>query len=192
VTGTDLIERPRAPVVAPWLLVELPPLSGRSGEGLPPRAGTSGLGPAHVPDESPRAASASRDTGSDALRLDQADVLVVEDDEGLRTSMAKLLRSYGFSVVEAFDGQSALDVLAATSVAIMLVDLHMSPRDGIWLLERLEHPPVVFVLSAFALYDEVQVRSQFSELVSGFLRKPVPPAALIEVVHRALDQPSGH
>jgi CheY-like chemotaxis protein len=121
----------------------------------------------------------------------QADILVVDDDEDVRSSMAAVLRSVGYTVFEAVDGQSALDVLAGCRVEMILLDLHMAPRDGVWFLEQLADPPAVVVVSAFALYDERTVRTRFSDRVSGFLRKPVAPPRLLAAVRDTLGPHSG-
>jgi CheY-like chemotaxis protein len=49
-----------------------------------------------------------------------ADVLVVDDEEPIRTSVAQILRSAGYSVAEAADGQDALDMLESGSVSVLL------------------------------------------------------------------------
>jgi len=128
---------------------------------------------------------------TDDLRHAQADILVVDDDEDVRTSMAAVLRSVGYTVAEAVDGESALNLLARADVGIVLLDLHMAPRDGIWLLERIEATPAVVVVSAFALYDEWDVRTRFSHRVAQFLRKPVAPPRLLAAIRDAFGSEPG-
>ncbi len=140
------------------------------------------------PDRSPQARPApgisrSRDLTNE-VQWSQADILVVDDDDDVRSSLATLLRSVGYRVVEASDGQSALDVLVGTDVKVVVLDLHMAPRDGIWLLEHMEAAPVTIVVSAFALYDEAAVRARFGSRVAAFLRKPVAPPRLIEAIRQ--------
>jgi CheY-like chemotaxis protein len=114
------------------------------------------------------------------------DVLVVDDDADVRGSMVAVLRLDGLSVVEAGDGQAAMNVLERTEVGAVVVDLHMTPRDGVWLLEQMTDPPVVIIVSAFALYDENDIRDRFADTVAHYLRKPVAPATLIETLRRSL------
>jgi len=124
--------------------------------------------------------------GAPWVPLVEADVLVVDDDADVRTSMAAVLRGSGFEVIEAVDGETALATLRATRVGVLLLDLHMTPRDGVWLLERLDEPPVVILVSAFALYPESDMRSRFSDVVTHFVQKPVAPAKLIDLVRASL------
>ena len=118
-----------------------------------------------------------------------ADVLVVDDDADVRTSMAAILRGRGLSVLEAPDGQSAKDTLDVTAVGVLVLDLHMSPRDGVWLLDQLHEPPAVILVSAFATFSEADMRERFSATVSHFVVKPVPPARLIALVEEVLGHP---
>jgi len=123
-----------------------------------------------------------------------ADVLVVDDDDSVRASMAAVLESAGLHVVDATDGQSAMDVLEHTRVGVLVLDLLMAPRDGVWLLERLARippsPPAVIVVSAFALYDRDALMARFSGLVAHALQKPVAPAVLIDRVCATLGRRS--
>ena len=121
-------------------------------------------------------------------RPGQVDVLVVDDDEDVRESMAAVLRLDGLTVAEAGDGEAAMNVLECTEVGAVVVDLHMAPRDGVWLLEQMTDPPVVIVVSAFALYDENQIRGRFADIVAHYLRKPVAPSTLIETLRRSLNR----
>lgn len=163
----------------PWLLEDEGEYTGKGGT---PGGGPEGpmTGKTH-PETSPGLGQSG--AGADSAC---ADVLVVDDDEDVRSSMAAVLRSAGYSVTEASDGRSALDLLAVTKVGVLVLDLHMSPHDGVWLLERLADPPTVLIVSAFALYDEAAIRNQFSHVVSGYLRKPVAPVRLIEAIGQAL------
>jgi CheY-like chemotaxis protein len=107
-------------------------------------------------------------------------VLVVDDDEPVRSSFAEILRSSGFSVMEAEDGEAALDVLRDVDVGMVLLDLKMPRMDGVALLDRLDHPPPIVVLSAFAL--DAQEQARVGGKVRAQLRKPVGPYRLLQVV----------
>jgi CheY-like chemotaxis protein len=126
------------------------------------------------------------EVGTPGPAVADADVLVVDDDPDVRASMAAVLESGGLSVLEAVDGETALRVLEHSRVAVVVLDLHMSPRDGVWLLERLKTPPAVIIVSAFSLYDRDAVLSRFSDVVAHAMQKPVAPPALIDAVRRSL------
>ncbi len=111
-------------------------------------------------------------------------VLVVDDDEPVRSSCAEMLRSSGYSVIEAEDGEVALGVLQAMDVGMVLLDLKMPRMDGVSLLERLDDPPPIVLLSAFSLDDEAQAR--VGAKVRTQLRKPVGAYRLLQVVLETL------
>lgn len=62
----------------------------------------------------------------------------------------------------------------------------MPRMDGISVLEALEDPPVVLLVSAFSMDEEI--RSRTSGRVFKYLRKPVAPGQLIEVVAEAIEE----
>ena len=57
-------------------------------------------------------------------------VLVVEDDSGTRQMLGRILKKQGWSVMEAGDGQMALERVAAQRPALILLDLMMPTMDG--------------------------------------------------------------
>jgi PAS domain S-box-containing protein len=84
-------------------------------------------------------------------------VLVVEDDEGARALIRRTLEAEGWGVEEAENGRIALDRLAASEPALVLLDLMMPEMDGFEFLEALRgdgsHVPVV-VITAKELTDD--------------------------------------
>lgn len=109
-------------------------------------------------------------------------VLIIEDGEAVRETMAELLLSEGYAVIQAADGVAGLQCIEQHSVDIVLLDLHLPRLDGIGVLDALDHPPPVVIFSAFEYYNEGDVRARYSSKVLAFLRKPVPPQRLLEVV----------
>ena len=58
-------------------------------------------------------------------------VLVVEDETNVRQTIARMLRLSGFSVIEAGDGDVAMQALrAGPAIALVLLDLNMDRMDG--------------------------------------------------------------
>jgi CheY-like chemotaxis protein len=120
----------------------------------------------------------------DLARSDErhvASVLVVDDDEDIRSALAELLADEGHAVCEAVDGEDAFATLCAmpTLPTLVLLDM-MMPRmngneflDAIARVPRLAAIPVV-VVSAYA----GSVRSGPRRVMA----KPVNPAALLQVV----------
>lgn len=76
-------------------------------------------------------------------------VLVVDDDRALRTLATQALRSAGYRVITATDGQEALHALEGTHVDLIVSDVAMPGLDGrelghaLW--ERRRHIPVLYM-----------------------------------------------
>jgi CheY-like chemotaxis protein len=114
-----------------------------------------------------------------------ADVLVVDDEEPVRTSVVQILRSAGYSVAEAVDGQDALDMLESGSVTVLLLDIRMPRRTGIEVLQALDSPPNVILMSAYRF--EGEDKRTVGHKVFSHLMKPVAPRQLLDEVRAAID-----
>ncbi len=114
-----------------------------------------------------------------------ADVLVADDEEPVRTSVAEILRSAGYSVVEAADGQDALDLLESGSVSVLLLDIRMPRRTGIEVLQALDSPPNVILMSAYRF--EGEDKRSVGHKVFSHLMKPVAPRQLLDEVRAAIE-----
>lgn len=113
-----------------------------------------------------------------------ADVLVVDDDADVRTSVAEILRQAGYEVEEAGDGAEALVVLSSQHIGAVLLDLRMPRMDGYTMMNALDHPPPILIVSAHHV-AEVD-RARLVPEVVAVLKKPVAPAKLLDQVAWAL------
>ncbi len=87
-----------------------------------------------------------------------ARLLVLEDDDGLRTSLRLVLESSGYEVVEAADAEQALETVADPGVDLMLVDLMLRGMDGFTFIQRarpLTDAPIVVVSARDGVQDIV-------------------------------------
>lgn len=117
---------------------------------------------------------------------DRVLVLVAEDNEGLRATTSLILREDGYEVVEAEDGDDALARLSADSFDVALLDVRMPKTDGTTVVENMAPdppPPVVVIVTAFDIDNDI--RAKLGPKVYKYLRKPVAPTHLIEVVGEA-------
>src|SRR5579872_6699945 len=114
-------------------------------------------------------------------------VLLVDDDEALRESVARDIASLGFKVDQAFDGQDALEKLGALLPHVVVTDLLMPRMDGFGLLRTLKlqgRMPPVIVLSGFG-NTETAARTVHESGAFWFLEKPVQLSALRLLLERA-------
>ncbi len=113
-------------------------------------------------------------------------VLVVDDEESVRSTMALMLTKLGFEVALAADGREALEIFRAdpNRFTLVLMDLTMPHLDGeqaFTALRQIRGDVRVVLMSGF---NEQEVSSRCScKGVSGFLQKPFPYEGLSNVVH---------
>jgi CheY-like chemotaxis protein len=117
-------------------------------------------------------------------------ILLVDDDEDIRELTAEILRESGYEVIEAQDGQQALDVLngLADPPALVLLDLMMPVMTGQQMLHemrgipRLAHVPVVALTAGgFQPADVPEAED--------VVRKPTSVAVLLKVVEQFCNHP---
>jgi DNA-binding response OmpR family regulator len=114
-------------------------------------------------------------------------LLLVEDDESLRVTVARHLRRHGFTVIEAPSAEDARAALAGgLRPGLVLLDLNL-PGDTGWDLVRegpladAGRPPVVIVSAI-----PVTPRQLAEHRVAGYLPKPFPLETLVSLVERTL------
>ena len=124
-----------------------------------------------------------------AKRIHSPTILIAEDDPTTRANLALLLRSEGYAVREAADGEDATAALADPAVAAALLDLKMPKRDGLSVLrahaERLEEVPVIVVTA----YGGSTAAIEAMKLGAyDYLTKPFDLEEVLFTVRRALTQ----
>ena len=95
-----------------------------------------------------------------AKKNSPATILIVEDETMLNEAYQVVLKSAGYTVLTAFDGKEALEVLQKQSVDLILLDLRMPVMDGVSFLEAYQlkaqdNPPKVIVFSNFDMQKEI-------------------------------------
>ena len=121
--------------------------------------------------------------------MSRAEVLVVDDDSGIRDGLARLLQKWSYGVRTASSAEEALGL--ADGCAIVITDLVLPHMDGIALLQRLKEmarPPVILILTAHGT-----VTTAVEAMRQGafyYLTKPVDPVQLQVLLEKSLEQAS--
>ncbi len=121
-------------------------------------------------------------------------VLLVEDEDTVRSLAREVLQRRGYDVVEARDGGEALELLdgQAANVALVVTDMIMPRLGGVELGRRLrERRPELPILFMSGYADGAGMQAPRDEPGPSFLKKPFTPEALATAVRRALDGPGG-
>jgi len=116
-------------------------------------------------------------------------ILAVDDSASMRQMVSFTLKSAGYNVVEAVDGQDAYEKTNGRDFDLVLTDQNMPRMDGISLTKKLRgHPqfkntPILILTTESS--DQMKQAGR-SAGATGWLVKPFDPAKLIEVVRKVI------
>ena len=118
-----------------------------------------------------------------------ARILVADDEEGLRSLIARALKQDGHEVMTASDGAEALDLLTREQGAfeLLLSDIRMPVMDGIALAltAARDHPDVtILLMTGYA--DQRERAHGLDALIHDVITKPFSLAAMRTAVNGAL------
>lgn len=117
--------------------------------------------------------------------MNQTQVLVVEDDSGLREALVDTLSIAGYSVVEADSAESALVVLKQKVIDLIVSDVQMGGLSGLDLLKSVKklYPNVPFLLmTAYATIDHAVEAMKYGAI--DYMAKPFASEVLLNMVGR--------
>lgn len=116
-------------------------------------------------------------------------IMVVDDSASVRQLVSETLSDGGYEVVEASDGQDALDKFKNEPVDLVISDLNMPVMDGIELVKQLRALPGQRFLPIIMLTTESQeAKKQEGRAAgaSGWLVKPFKAEQILSVVKMVL------
>jgi len=112
---------------------------------------------------------------------DHRTVLHADDAEFLRMMVKDVLKSQGYTVLQAKNGIECMEMLYTKEVDILLLDINMPGYNGLDILGAVsEQFPKVKVLMLSALTDEATVREALKRGAKGFVAKPYNNQDLFE------------
>lgn len=118
-------------------------------------------------------------------------ILVVDDDELIRTSVALALHQAGYRVLEADDGDAALSIARAERPHLVLLDAIMTRLDGFAALGAMRLDPLLARTPVIMLTNQRRpedVQRALSLSVSGYVLKPIVLSLLLDRTERALQR----
>ena len=118
------------------------------------------------------------------------DILLIDDDEALRSVLAKALAYAGHHVVQAADGREGLELYHARKFDLVITDLIMPVQEGVETILRLKKEgattPVIAISGSASnsrLYLEIAAKIGARRV----LQKPFSPPELLAVINEVLD-----
>jgi len=116
-------------------------------------------------------------------------ILMVDDSASVRQMMSFTLQSAGYEVIEARDGQEALEKYPESGASMLITDLNMPKMDGYGLIREMRRNPAnrflpIIMLTTESDPDKKDIAKQIG--ASGWITKPFRPDQLLKVVGMVL------
>ena len=116
-------------------------------------------------------------------------ILAVDDSASMRQMVAFTLKGAGYNVIEAADGQEALDKARGETVDLVLTDQNMPRMDGITLVQNLRnlatYAATLILILTTESSDEMKAKGKAAG-ATGWLVKPFDPGKLLDVVRKVI------
>jgi DNA-binding NtrC family response regulator len=146
---------------------------------------------AHVPlDQHPSTHNAAKtNSPSPSPAEAKARLLLVDDDPLIVDSLSEFLKSEGYQVETAVDGNHAVELLAATPFNLVLTDINMPRTNGLELLRtiRHQHPEVVvLVITGYGTIENAVEAVKMGAF--EYLTKPIIDDEIRVTIEKALKQ----
>lgn len=124
-----------------------------------------------------------------ALLKTNAVISVVDDDESVRNSLKRLLRSMGFDVRTFPSAQEFLHQGSLHNHGCVIVDVRMPEMNGLDLQKRLSDSGVSLPVIFITAYEDPGVRAQAMQAGAlAFLQKPFSDPSLMDAICLALER----
>jgi len=124
-------------------------------------------------------------------------VLTVDDDSAITELLAMLLRTHGYEVITANNGEEAIKFIKEKNPHVVVLDLMMPGMDGWQVCKRVRAFSNVPIVILSALDDPALIASALDSGADDYLVKPVSSSILVAHLNRlirrtgTLDAPNG-
>ena len=128
---------------------------------------------------------------ADAAWSDRGAILVVDDEPSARQVAERTLRSVGFDILGAADGESGAAIFERNldRIRLILLDLTMPGLSGAETYSRIRKISAMVPVILMSGYSEEEATASFAgKGIAGFIQKPYMPTTLRESVRRALEE----
>ncbi|PKG98139.1 response regulator [Paraglaciecola sp. MB-3u-78] len=116
-------------------------------------------------------------------------ILIVDDSASVRSVVGIALRGAGYDVIEACDGQNALDKLTGNKVHLIVSDVNMPIMDGITFVKEVKkRPEYKFTPICMLTTEAGQTMMQEGKAAGAkaWIVKPFQPPKLLDVVSKLI------
>ena len=120
-------------------------------------------------------------------------ILIVDDEDGIRDSLAGILADEGYSTASAGSGEACLDLLRKAPFDVVLLDIWLPGVDGLETLERIrefDNPPEVIMISGHGTIETAVRATKLGAY--DFLEKPLSLEKTLILVKNAIESKKLH
>jgi len=130
------------------------------------------------------------DAAVSKAKLNQGTILVVDDEPSVRMVLARLLAKQGFAVIEAENGNEALEMVArhADALRLIILDLTMPQRDGLSTLQEIRKQQIDTPVVLISGYYSNDLIPQLDQLQAKYISKPFTAQTLLAVIDPILER----
>ena len=119
--------------------------------------------------------------------MDKLKILVVDDESRMRKLVKDFLVKAGYEILEAGDGEQAIDIFMANKdIALILLDVMMPKMDGFETCKEIRKYSDVPIIMLTAKSDERDELAGFGLGVDEYITKPFSPKILVARVEAVL------
>lgn len=123
-------------------------------------------------------------------------ILILEDQKTMREILAEYIKTAGYTVYEAEDGQQAIDILDKEDISLAVLDIMVPKINGIDVLKHIHATRPIPTIMLTALEDEQMQITAFNAMADDYVIKPASPIILIKrieaILRRSKQQSSEH
>ncbi|MEK7450084.1 MAG: response regulator [Planctomycetota bacterium] len=121
--------------------------------------------------------------------MKQSRVLIIDDDQFVRQSLAELLQSWNLEVTQADGKENGLKQLKQNQVSLIMLDIKLGDSNGLDVLKSIRASGVnvpVMIMTGYP--DEYNRNHFFDEKAIAYISKPIKPDNLKEILKMCLKE----
>ena len=121
-------------------------------------------------------------------------ILIVDDEAYIVTSLEYVMQSAGFEVAVAYDGEEALEKVAETAPALVILDLMMPKLDGFEVCEKIRQNPLwkdIRIIILTAKGRDIERKKGMSLGADDYMTKPFSTRDILDRVKELLAESEG-
>jgi two-component system response regulator VicR len=125
-----------------------------------------------------------------------AKVLIVDDDVTLHEMYAERLRAEGYTIIDAYDGEEALEKIYAEKPDLVVLDIMMPKINGIDVMKKVRedasYTTKTAIILVTALVQEInKIKTMMKDYDQYLVKSEIVPANLIEAIEKSLSVARG-